>query len=466
MEKSEYTSLVIENNNSDQISYRTSSFISRRRFLQYSLAMSLSVAAGSVLSSGCAVNPVSGKQEIMLVSRQQEIAIDRAKSVFQFSADYGISQDQRINKYLGSVGKRLLPYVQRPEMPYDFHCVNAVYINAYAFPGGSIAATRGILLKLENEAQLASLLGHELGHVNARHTAEQITAGQLSSLILSGLSLAAGSKSDQLGKIAYSLGMLGQGIFLSRYSRDHERQADFLGNEYMVRAGYPSKGFVELMEILNSMHREKQGATNLLFATHPMSSERLRDAIKRDRKLYAYSDNALPGRERYMDNTFALRTKKEGIELLQKGEEKLGARQYHSAENIFMLALKKLPYDYTAHVLMAKCCMVRKKSRQALFYADTAKMLYPSETQAHYIAGLANKDLKRYMAAYQNFSECEKLLPGNPQVTFYRGYCREKTGSLRPAAVFYMNYLKMINYRSDRYSRYAYNRLKQWGYIK
>ncbi len=442
------------------------SFISRRQFLKYSFAMSLSVTAGSMFVSGCAVNPVSGRRELMLVSRQQEIAIDKERSVFQFSADYGICQDKKLNQYIDSVGKRLLPYVQRPKMPYNFHCVNAVYINAYAFPGGSIAATRGILLKLENEAELASLLGHELGHVNARHTAEQITAGQLSSLIIGGLSLAIGSKNDQLGKIAVNLGMLGQGIFLSKYSRDHERQADYLGNEYMVKAGYPSKGFVQLMEMLNSMHKEKQSAADLLFATHPMSIERLNAAIQRDRKLYAYSDKYPLGRERFMDNTSSLRAKKQGIELLQQGEKKLGVKQYRKAESIFKKALARLPHDYTAHVLMAKCLMVQRKPKQALSYANLAETLYPSENQAHYLAGIANKDLKRYARAYQEFSKCDRLLPGNPQVSFYRGYCLEKEGRQRSAAMYYIKYLKMVDYQPNRHSKYAYKRLEKWGYIK
>ncbi len=439
---------------------------SRRQFLKYSVFMSASIASASVFSSGCAVNPVSGKQELMIVSRSQEIAIDKSQSVFQFSADYGITQDYRINQYIGSVGRRLLPHVQRPGMPYNFHCVNAVYINAYAFPGGSIAATRGILLKLENEAQLASLLGHELGHVNARHTAEQITSGQISSLIIGGLSIAAGSKSDSLGKLAENLGMLGQGMLLSKYSRDNERQADFLGNAYMVKAGYPSKGFVGLMKILNSLNRENQDATQLLFATHPMSSERLRSAIERDRKRYHYSDTYPLYRERYMDNTASLRAKKQGIELLQQGEKKLAKKQYRNAENIFRRALNELTHDYTAHVLMAKCLMVQRRPSNALFYADKAKRLYPTEVQAHYISGMANKDLKRFTKAYMDFVECDRLLPGNPQITFYRGYCRDKIGDYRSAANYYASYLKMVNYQSTRESKYAYSRLKKWGYLK
>ncbi len=440
--------------------------VSRRRFLKYSLFMSASIASAPLFFSGCAVNPVAGRQEIMMVSRRQEIAIDKSQSVFQFSADYGITQDQKINNYLGTVGRRLLPHVHRPGMPYNFHCVNAVYINAYAFPGGSIAATRGILLKLENEAQLASLLGHELGHVNARHTAEQITSGQISSLIVGGLTMAAGSRSDSLGRIAQNLGMTGQGLLLSKYSRDHERQADSLGNEYMVKAGYPSKGFVGLMRILNSLNREHQETSQILFASHPMSSERLISAIQRDKKLYKYSDTYPLYRERYMDNTVSLRVKKHGIELLQQGEKKLASQDYYRAESIFKQALGKLNRDYTAHVLMAKCQMLMKKPSRALFYAVRAEKLYPTEVQGHYIAGIANKDLKRYSTAYRDFVDCDRLLPGNPQITFYKGYCRDKTGDRRMAANYYASYLKMVNYKSGKHSRYAYNRLKKWGYAK
>ncbi len=439
---------------------------SRRQFLKYSLLMSASMTTTSLFSSGCAVNPVSGRQEIMLVSRRQEIAIDKIQSVFQFSADYGITQDQKINKYLSTVGKRLIPHVQRPGMPYNFNCVNAVYINAYAFPGGSIAATRGILLKLENEAQLASLLGHELGHVNARHTAEQITSGQISSLIVGGLTIAAGAESDSLGEIAQKLGMLGQSLLLSKYSRDHERQADLLGHEYMVKAGYSSKGFVGLMRILNSLNKKHNEISQILFATHPMSSERLISAIQRDKKRFKYSDTYPLYRERYMDNTASLRAKKQGIELLQQGEEKLASKDYYNAESIFKQAIRQLNHDYTAHVLMAKCQMIMKKPSRALFYAGRAEKLYPSEVQGHYIAGMANIDLKRYSIAYWNFVECDRLLPGNPQITFYKGYCRDKIGDRRMAANYYASYLKMVNYQSGKYSRYAYKRLKKWGYIK
>ncbi|CCK81319.1 M48 family metalloprotease [Desulfobacula toluolica] len=439
--------------------------ISRRQFLKYSAFMSASVA-GAACFTGCAVDPVTGKKQLMMVSQQQEIGIDKQQSPFQFSSDYGITKDAELNRYVSDVGKALLPNVHRPGMPYNFNCVNATYINAYAFPGGSIAVTRGILLKLDNEAQLAALLGHELGHVNARHTAEQISKGQLSSLLVSGVSIAAGTQSSGLGELTQQLGMLSQGLLLSKYSRDNEREADSLGNEYMVKAGYSSKGFVELMQMLNSMNREKSNSAQILFSTHPMSSERLNSAIQREQGIYRYSKNYLLNRERYMDHTASLRAKKQGIELLQQGEKHLAKKEYDKAQTAFKNSLYALKEDYTAHVLMSKCLMIMKKPAQALSYADAAKKLYPSEVQGHYVAGMANTELKQYGAAYQNFSKCDGLLPGNPQMAFYKGYCLDKKGDRSPAAHHYQTYLKLINYQPNQYSKYAYNRLKEWGYVK
>ena len=153
--------------------YASSNPMNRRTFLRLS-----SLAAGGVLT-GCAVNPVTGRRQLMLMSREEEIALDQAHSPHQFSADYGAVQETALNEYITEVGLTLAGISHRTNMPYSFRTVNAVYVNAYAFPGGSIAVTRGILLSLEDEAELAALLGHEIGHVNARHTAERMTKQML-----------------------------------------------------------------------------------------------------------------------------------------------------------------------------------------------------------------------------------------------------------------------------------------------
>ena len=133
--------------------------ITRRDFIR------LVALSGAGILAGCAVNPVTGRQQLMLVSEDQEIALDRQHSPHQFSSDYGAIQDGSLNAYVDQTGKRLASKSHRSHMPYSFRVVNANYVNAYAFPGGSIACTRGIVLSLDNEAQLAALLGHELGQV-------------------------------------------------------------------------------------------------------------------------------------------------------------------------------------------------------------------------------------------------------------------------------------------------------------
>jgi predicted Zn-dependent protease len=113
--------------------------MTRREFIWFSSM----VAAGFVV--GCATDPVTGKRQLMLVSEDEEIQIDKQYAPFQFSADYGVIQDKKLNAYVDKVGKKMASRTHRPHMPYNFHVVNATYVNAYAFPGGSIVATRGIL---------------------------------------------------------------------------------------------------------------------------------------------------------------------------------------------------------------------------------------------------------------------------------------------------------------------------------
>jgi len=439
--------------------------ISRRDFCKYSAIIYASIGSLPFLI-GCAVDPVTGKKQLMMMSREQEIGIDKNQSPFQFSSDYGVTTDIALNQYIKDVGKGLLPFVHRKDMPYNFQCVNATYINAYAFPGGSIAVTRGILLDLDNEAELASLLGHELGHVNARHSAEQASKNQLSSLVFGGLSLLAGTQGAGLGELTQQLGMLSQGMFLSKYSRDNEREADFLGHEYMTGAGYSSKGFVGLMEMLNSLNKAQPSSAQMLFATHPMSSQRLEAAVSRDSTLYQNTRDFPLNRERYMDKTYSLRRKKEAIRKMQEGEKYLARESYDQAAKAFRSAIQQAKQDYTAHVLMAKCLLIQKKASKALSYANEAKILYPSESQGYYLAGLSNVEEKKFSRAYQDFKQCDALLPGNPQVTFYKGYTLDNSGQKQEAATNYSSYLKQVDYQANKYSQYAYKRLKAWGYAK
>lgn len=432
--------------------------VTRRDFLW----MTSLTAAGLV--TGCATNPVTGKSQLMLVSKEKEVQIDQQYSPHQFSTDYGVLQDSALNKYINGVGQKIAAKTHRPDMPYSFKGVNATYVNAYAFPGGSIAATRGILLSLDNEAELAALLGHELGHVNARHTSEQMSKGMLIQTVVAGISVAAGSQGSGYGQLASTLGMLGAGALLASYSRDNERQADALGLEYMTRSGYSPEGMVGLMDMLNSLSKKSPNAIELMFSTHPMSSERYETAVKKVETEFSSANKSKFYRERYKDNTYQLRALKSAIEDMQNGEKEMAGENYAAALSHFGNALKKAPNDYAGLLMMAKCRLVRNEYAAAQQFAEKAETVYPKEAQAYHLSGFAKIKQKKYESAYEEFKTYETILPGNPTTTFFKGYSLEGMGRKKEAAEEYKKYLQAVT--EGEYAQHAYQRLVEWGYIQ
>ena len=445
---------------SDTIPFPTASKVTRREFLR------LSSMAAAALAAGCATNPVTGRSQLMLISEGQEIQIDKQYSPYQFSADYGTVQDNRLNGYIDRTGKNIAAQTHRTHMPYNFHAVNATYVNAYAFPGGTIACTRGILLSLDNEAELAALLGHELGHVNARHTAEQMSKGMLTQAVVGGLAAAAGTQGAGYGQVASQLGQFGAGALLASYSRDNEREADALGMEYMVRSGYSSQGMIGLMDVLRSMGKRKPSAIELMFSTHPMSDERYRTAVETaDTQYKSAKDNPIY-RERYMDNTAKLRSQKGAIDEMQKGQKEMAAKNFSAADGHLRKAIKLAPNDYTALVMMSMSQLVQKKWTVGRQYAEMAQKVYPAEAQAYHLSGFAKIKMKDFEGALEEFSSYDQKLPGNPNTLFFKGYAYEGMKKYPQAGREYQQYLKFT--QQGDYARHAYQRLREWrarGYI-
>jgi predicted Zn-dependent protease len=434
--------------------------MNRRQFLYLGSLAALGFAAG------CATNPVTGKSQLMLVSEDQEIQIDRQYSPFQFSADYGTVQDKALNDYIDRTGKNMAAGTHRTNMPYNFRVVNANYVNAYAFPGGSIACTRGILLSLDNEAELAALLGHELGHVNARHTAEQMSKSMLTQTIIGGLAAAAGTQGALYGDIASKLGQVGAGALLASYSRDNERQADSLGMGYMVQSGYSAQGMVGLMDMLRSMGRRQPSTIELMFATHPMSDERYQTAVQTAETKYRSADINPLYRERYMDHTAGLRTRQNAIEEMQKGEELMAKQNFSDADQHLRRALKLAPDDYTALVMMSKSQLMQKKWAVGRQYAEMAQQAYPQEAQAYHLSGFAKVQLKDYDGALEEFGRYDQVLAGDPNSFFFKGYCYEGLKQYPQAGREYQHYLQVVN--QGEYAGHADQRVREWqakGYI-
>jgi predicted Zn-dependent protease len=428
--------------------------MTRREFVWFS---SLAVAG---IVAGCATNPVTGERQLMLVSEDQEIQIDRQYSPYQFSADYGTTQDKKLNDYVDRTGKNIAARSHRTHMPYNFQVVNANYVNAYAFPGGSIACTRGILLALDNEAELAALLGHELGHVNARHTAEQMSKGMLTQAVVGGLAAAAGTQGAFYGNIASQLGQVSAGALLASYSRDNERQADALGMEYMVQSGYSSEGMIGLMDMLKNMGKHQPSAIELMFATHPMSQERYQTAVQTAETKYKAANQNPLYRERYMDYTAGLRAKKGAIDQMQLAEKELAENNFSAADQHLRKALRKAPADYTALVMMSKSQLIQKNWAVGRQYAEMAQQSYPREAQAYHLSGFAKVQLKDYDGALEEFNRYDDVLAGNPNTLFFKGYCYEGMKQYSRAGKEYRRFLQTVN--QGEYANHAYKRVEQW----
>src|SRR5262245_6187516 len=209
--------------------------------------------------AGCAKNPVTGKREIVLVSESQEVAMG-ADSHPQVQREYGFVADEKLQRYVQSMGNKLVAVSHRPALPWHFTVVDSPVVNAFAIPGGYVYLTRGILAYLNSEAELAGVMGHEIGHVTARHSVRQITRQQLAQLGL-GVGGVLSPTFGQLGNLAgSSLGL----VFL-RFSRDDERQADRLGVEYAARGGWDPREVSNFFEVLSGLSAVNERETRRVW---------------------------------------------------------------------------------------------------------------------------------------------------------------------------------------------------------
>lgn len=434
--------------------------MSRRDFMILS-----SLAAAGALT-GCATDPVTGKHGLMFFGKSDEIEWDQQSSPHQFSADYGASQEAALNAYVAEVGSAITPHTHRPNMPYNYRCVNASYVNAYTFPAGSMATTRGILLNLQNEDELAALLGHEIAHVNARHTAEAMTKNLVISgtVLLVALAVEASTGEEEYTPWITGLGAIGSGLLLAKYSRANETEADRVGMDYMVKAGYNPEGMVGLMAMLKKMDGEKPWLVFRMFSSHPWGSDRYDAAVKRAGSKHADLRQLPLRRERFMDMTASVRRAKDLIEEVQKGDDELSDEKLDAALGHYGKALRVVPDDYEALLKMANAKVLQEKAPEALSFARKARAVYPSEPQACHMAGMVNLEMRRYDDALAQFSEYASLLPGNPLIVYYKGRAYDGMGRKSDAAEQYAEFLQEIS--SGEEAEYAKRKLIEWGYIE
>lgn len=240
------------------------------------LALTLAV----MMLPACTTNPATGKSSFTMgMTRDQEIALG-VNAEPQFVKDYGGEiPSTTVNSFVSNLGHQLAAVSERPTLPWEFHAVDSDVINAFALPGGKIFVTRGLLSKLTNEAQLAGVLGHEIGHVTALHVNQQIARDTALKAALAGVDMAASTLDSQWLSVLGTGGQLGGGVYLLKFGRDDESQADELGVRYMTKLGYNPMGQIQVMQILKAASGGNGGTPEFL-STHPFPDTRIKQLKK------------------------------------------------------------------------------------------------------------------------------------------------------------------------------------------
>jgi predicted Zn-dependent protease len=245
--------------------------------------------------ASCATNPVTGSPDLVLMSEAQEIRLG-AQADQETKKQYALYDLNGLQAYVEAIGQKLAKASHRPNLSYRFTVVDSPEINAFALPGGYIYITRGIMAFLNSEAELAAVIGHEIGHVTARHSVRQMSAAQGADIALTIASIFSPALRNQ--GVQQATNLLGTAL-LSGYGRDHELEADRLGAEYLARTGYDPQAMIRVVGVLKNQElfdaevakQEGREARRYhgVFATHPDNDLRLREVIAAAEKLRVHT---------------------------------------------------------------------------------------------------------------------------------------------------------------------------------
>ncbi len=251
-----------------------------KRYLQF-----FSIFVALQMLAGCSTNPATGENQFtafMSPAQENQIGAQEHKKVLK---EYGLYKDQKLQNYVSAVGQRVVKYTERGDVRYKFYLLDSPVVNAFALPGGYIYVTRGVMALANSEDELAAVLGHEAGHITARHSAERYSRGIATTLGATILSVAI----DSAG-VSQVIG-IGSELYLKSYSRGQESQADTLGIRYLTRSGYSPTGMTAFLANLQadsalqaSLEGNNAKNTNSFFATHPATAERVNKTIMEARQ--------------------------------------------------------------------------------------------------------------------------------------------------------------------------------------
>lgn len=443
----------------------------------------LSVLLLFILS--CAVNPVTGERELMLVSEEEELRIGRESAPSLKWEFGGLYRDSSLEAYLGRITSRLWQISERPHLPVRFQIQNISVPNAFALPG-YVAITRGLLSGLENEAQFAAVIGHEIGHVMARHTAQRLSRLKLQQfgLAVGGAALEGKSGSDAL----LTMGAIGSSLLLLKYSRSQELQADRLGVKYMATLGYDPVEAISAHQALEKSaidylgrlgrSRQEESLVSGLLSTHPGQENRISEiramidrlppytikgdgkfynvfqketgSIRETNKIYFMYDKA---EKYYHEKNYREAEKSINRAIKLDGSQapfynlsgfiKLQEKNYPGATKLYQKALSLDPGYQPSIYGLGLVSYFRKNYSEAIHDFKKSLALHPNHALTHFGLGKSYFNLEEYREAIPYLRNIAGAAPKHPEIHGLLGICYDNRGDIEPAVIEYRHQLQV-----------------------
>lgn len=401
--------------------------------LHHHLRAFIALILASALATACSVNPVTGKRQLtMPVAEQIRLGNQQyLPSQQQQGGRYVVDPD--LNVYVKQVGQAVAAQSE-VKLPYEFVVLNNNVPNAWALPGGKIALNRGLLVLLDDEAQLAAVLGHEVVHAAAEHSANQMTRQQILGVGVLAATVAAGAAVEEDKAALIGAGAsVGAQAFQAHYGRSQELEADFYGIDYMVSAGYDPDAAVELQQKFVALSKGQQSdLLSNLFASHPPSEER----VARNREKASTLPDGKRNRAAFQEAIAQLKKDQPAYDKHQLAEQAAAKGNMDEALALTEQAIKLQPNESLFYVTKGQILFSQDNAAAAKSAFAEANSRNPDYFMGFLGLGICEAQQKNWSAARTALTQSTQLLPTATAV-FYLGEVELGSGNREQAVGYY-----------------------------
>ncbi|MCX8034374.1 MAG: M48 family metalloprotease [Thermodesulfovibrio sp.] len=391
----------------------------KKKFFKFLILILLSIFSISCVAE---IDPISGKKTYTLLSTQQEIEIGQKVVPTAINENDGLYPDREVQNYIKQLGAKIANVTPR-KVDYQFYIVNSPDINAFALPGGPVFITRGILLKMENESELAGVLAHELGHINARHHAKFLEKTYGMSILVSILGIAL--QGSDYASAVMSLAQVSAGLLQLKFSRDQENEADALGVRFSYQSGYDPRGLLSMFEKFKTLEK---GISVEWLSTHPLPDTRIKNVQQMISQQYPDSYKLRQNSTTFSRIQAILKSTKESYDYIEEAKKHIKSRNFTQALNLLDRAID-IYGSNQAFTYRALVNLNLKRFQEAISDADKAIGLDSFYFRPMLIKGIAQNQLNQWSASINTLERAKNLVNDNPDLYYYLGVDYQAIGN-------------------------------------